>query len=88
MGPRQRTPALPALPPADENESVYLRIADDCLLGRLPERCTENGLLLAGQSEAAANFLRRHLHDAAREKAGEVPARAAPPPGFRPAAGP
>ncbi|WP_240636147.1 GntR family transcriptional regulator [Caldimonas tepidiphila] len=40
----QATPAL-ALPPADDDEPTYLKIAEDRLEGRLPERLTENELM-------------------------------------------
>ncbi|WP_028604580.1 GntR family transcriptional regulator [Ottowia thiooxydans] len=35
----------PALPPADEDEPIYLKIAEDRLSGALPERVTENELM-------------------------------------------
>ncbi|MET4576445.1 GntR family transcriptional regulator [Ottowia thiooxydans] len=35
----------PALPPADEDEPIYLKIAEDRLSGALPERATENELM-------------------------------------------
>ena len=38
------SPAL-ALPPTDEDEPAYLRIAEDRLAGELPERTTENELM-------------------------------------------
>lgn len=37
--------AMTDLPPADEDEGVYLRIAEDRLSGALPERATENELM-------------------------------------------
>lgn len=45
VGSRKRAASLPSLPPADEEEPVYLQIADDCLQGKLPERTTENELM-------------------------------------------
>jgi DNA-binding GntR family transcriptional regulator len=38
-------PPASALPPADEDEPVYLQIAEDHLAGKLPERLTESELM-------------------------------------------
>jgi DNA-binding GntR family transcriptional regulator len=63
----ERVPAAPALalPPADEDESTYLKIAEDRLDGRLPERLTENELMRRYDVTRArlAAVLRRITHE-------------------------
>ncbi|WP_232539859.1 GntR family transcriptional regulator [Azohydromonas aeria] len=60
----QAAPAL-ALPPADEDEPIYLRIAQDRLEGQLPERLTENELMRRYDVTRArlAAVLRRITHE-------------------------
>ncbi|MEN9893812.1 MAG: hypothetical protein RLY78_4107 [Pseudomonadota bacterium] len=58
----------------------YRKVVDrDGTLRRCKEHLTLIDLLLAGQREAAADFLRLHLRDAAREKAGDARRRPATP---------
>lgn len=57
-------PAL-AMAPADEEEPTYLRIADDRLMGRLPDRLTENELMRRYEvtRPRLAAVLRRITHE-------------------------
>lgn len=56
----------------------YRKVVDrDATARRCKEHLTLIDLLLSGQREAAADFMRLHLRDAAREKAGSQAAAAA-----------
>jgi DNA-binding GntR family transcriptional regulator len=62
---RVLTPPALALPPAGEDEPIYLKIAEDRLEGRLPDRLTENELMRRYELTRArlAAVLRRITHE-------------------------